>query len=110
MEDSDIVQLEDLDAVRRATGRSARRALLVAALAIPAAAAIAFALVYFLYGSDRLAVGYVLAAVIALLAAYQLARWRRHYRSINEQLDALQIRVKNGERVLGSQVRFHSYR
>src|SRR4249919_2313330 len=106
MEESDIVHLEDLAAVRVVTSRSARRTLLVAGLAGPVAGLAVLAIVYLLYGHERLDVGYIVAGVFALLAIPQFAHWFRHYRSIMRQLDALELRVKNGERIYGSQVGF----
>ncbi|KRA74502.1 hypothetical protein ASD78_13645 [Lysobacter sp. Root667] len=110
MEDNDIVRLEDLAAMRAATSRTARRTLLVAALVGPAAGLIVLAVVYLLYGQERLDLGYIAAGIFALLAVPQFMHWFRHYRSISRQLDALEIRVKNGERIYGSQAGFHSYR
>ena len=106
MEDSDIVELEDLAHVRHVTKRLARRMVLGHAVAILVFAAAAFALVYAIYGSERIVAGYVSAAMFSLLVLYQLIRWSRHYQSIDAQLVALELRVKNGERIYGSQVKF----
>jgi hypothetical protein len=110
MEDDDIVQLEDLATVRAITSRAARRTLIVAALIGPAAGLLVFGLVYALYGSERLDVAYLIGGLFSLLGIPQFVHWFRHYRSIAQQLDAVERRVKNGERIYGSQVGFHSYR
>jgi hypothetical protein len=110
MEDSDIVQLEDLAVVRSAVARAARRTLLVAALAGPIGGAVVLGVVYLLYGSEQMDVGYLVAGIFALFAIPQFIHWSRHYRSIRHQLDSLELRIKNGERICGSQVGFRSYR
>jgi hypothetical protein len=110
MEDGDIVQLEDLATVRAITSNSARRTLLIAAFSGPAAGLLALGLVFALYGSERLAVAYLMVGLFCLLGIAQFVHWFRHYRSITRQLDAVERRVKSGERVYGSQVGFHSYR
>jgi hypothetical protein len=110
MEDSDIVQLKDIAAVRSVVARTARRTLLAAALAGPVGGALVLGVVYLLYGTVRMHVSYLLAGVLALIATPQFIHWSRHYRSIRHQLDSLEQRIKNGERIYGSQVGFHPYR
>ena len=110
MEDDDIVQLGDLAIVRTVTSRAARRTLLVAALIGPAAGLLVLGLVYALYGSERLDAAYLAGGLFSLFGIPQFIHWFRHFRAIAQQLDALERRVKSGERIYGSQVGFHSYR
>ncbi len=110
MEDSDVVDTQSVERVRTITRRDARRAVSISVLAGLAGGLLMAALVYVVYGPERLAATWWALAVFPALGAYQAIHWHRHFRSIFRQLDALEARVRSGEVVYGSQVRFHSYR
>ena len=110
MDESDVVTIQTVARVRAVTAREARRVLLVAALAGPAAAAFVLAIAYAVYGALQTGVAAIVAGAFVLIGIQQVVHWARHYRSIGLQLDALEHRVADGELVYGSQVKFHSYR
>lgn len=108
MPDDDIVRLEDLAEVRAAIATKARKVVLVAAASGPVAGIFMVAFVYLLYGGARLDVGYIVGVLFALMSVPQAVHWSRHYRSIKSQIDVIEVRLRNGERVRASEVRFHS--
>jgi len=109
MNNDDIVQIQDVAAVR-ASVLQARRKVLAAAVATPLLAALlVFFIAYFLSSLGSSA-SLFLAASFVLLGVPVFIHWQRHYRSVLRQLDALDHRVSSGETVYGSQVAFHSYR
>jgi len=110
MEDADVVDKQSVGRVRAVTRSTARGVVLVALLSGAAAGLLAWGLVYVVYGSERLTTTWFALAVFPALGIYQAVHWWRHYRSILQQLDALEARVEGGEVVYGSQVKFHSYR
>ena len=110
MEDSDVVDTPSVERVRTITKRTARRVVAVAVLAGLSGGLLMAALVYAVYDLDRLAATWWALAVFPALGVYQAVHWHRHYRSILQQLDALEARVQCGAVVYGSQVKFHSYR
>lgn len=110
MEDADIVDKQSVHRVRVITRRTARRLVFVALLAGVVAGLLGAGLVYAVYGPERLMATWWVLAVFPALGFYQALHWWRHYRSIFQQLDALEARVERGEILYGSQVKFHSYR
>jgi hypothetical protein len=110
MEDADIVDQQSIHRVRNVTRRTARRVVSVAVLAGFGAGLLVAALVYAVYGPERLSATWWILAVFPGLGLYQALHWWRHYRCILQQLDALEARVERGEVLYGSQAKFHSYR
>ena len=110
MPDDDIVRLEDLAEARAAVATEARKVVLVAAVSGPVAGIFMVGFVYFLYGGARLDMGYIVGVLFALMSVPLGIHWCRHYRSIKSQLDVVEVRLRNGERVRASEVKFHSYR
>ena len=110
MEDSDIVDAHSVDRVRTIAKRTARRVAVGSVLVGLGGGLFMAAVVYAVYGLDRLAATWWALAVFQALGVYQAVRSHLHYRAIFQQLAALETRVRCGEVVYGSQVKFHSYR
>ena len=110
MEDDDIVRTESLISVRAVTRRMAVRVIVASVLAGALGGGLFAVLVYAFAGPSQLWLAYASAAIFTGLGLYQAMGWYRHYRSIGRQLDVLEDRVRCGETIYGSQVRFHSYR
>jgi len=109
MDNDDIVQIQDVAAVR-ASVLQTRRKVLIAAVATPLLAALTVFLIAYQLSSLGSAASLLLAGIFLLLGIPVLIHWLRHYQSILRQLDALDRRVSSGETVYSSQVAFHSYR
>lgn len=109
MGNDDIVQVQDVAAVRAFVLRT-RRKVLVTAVATPLLAALLFLFISYYFSSLGSSASLFLAAIFALLGVPVFIHWHRHYQSILRQLDSLDRRVSSGETVYGSQVAFHSYR
>ena len=110
MENADIIDKQSVHRVRAITRRTARRVVFLALLVGVGAGLIMAAVVYALYGPQRLLATWWALAVFPAIGLYQAIHWWRHYRAIFQQLDALEARVERGEVLSGSQVKFHSYR
>ena len=110
MKDDDIVRLDNLNSVRAITRRNAIRVMCVSVLAGAMGGGLFAALVYAFRGPDLLWLAYASAIIFTSIGIHQAIGWYRHYRSIGQQLAALEVRVRNGETIYGSQVQFHSYR
>ena len=109
MDNDDIVQIQDVAAVRASVLRTRRKALAAAVVTPVLAALLVFLLAHHLTSLGT-AASFVLAAAFLLLGAPVFIHWLRHYQSVLGQLEALDRRVSSGETVYGSQVAFHSYR
>ena len=109
MSNDDVVRAEDLAAIRAIVGR-ARRRVMIAAVLTPIVAGLTVALIIYYLKAPSLAVSGLILGIFVLLGVPVLIHWRRHYRIIFKQLDALEHRVSGGEIVYGSEVEFHSYR
>ena len=110
MEDDDIVRTESLISVRAVTRRMAVRVIVASVLAGALGGGLFALLVYIFAGPSQLWLAYASAAIFTYLGLHQAMSWYKHYRSIWRQLDVLEDRVRSGETIYGSQVRFHSYR
>ena len=110
MEDDDVVRLENLSSVRAITHRTAVRVMAVSVLAGSLGGGLFAVVVYAFTGPNQLWLAYASVVIFTALGLYQAINWYRHYRSIGKQLDALEHRVRSGETIYGSQVRFDSYR
>ena len=109
MEDDDIVRIANLNSVRAVTRRTAARVMALSVMIGLLGGGLFAVLVYVLSGADELWLALASAAIFTALGLYQAFNWLRHYRNIRQQLDALEHRVRNGEIIYGSQVRFHSH-
>ena len=110
MEEDDIVDKRSVENVRAITKRTARKTILLSIFIGLAAGLFTAAVVYAVYGAERVATTWVALAVFPAIGLYQAVHWFRHYRCILRQLDALEKRVIGGEVIYGSQFKFHSYR
>ena len=110
MKDDDIVQLDDLSTVRAITRRTSLRVIGVSVLTGALGGGLFGAMVYAFRGPELLWLAYACVAVFTGLGLLEAIKWCRHYRIIGQQLSALEIRVRNGETIYGSQVKFQSYR
>ena len=110
MEDDDIVDKRSVQNVRAVTKRTALKTILLSVLIGLAAGLVMAAVVYAVYGAERVATTWLALAGFPAMGVYQAVHWFRHYHSILRQLDALEKRVVAGEVIYGSQFKFHSYR
>ena len=110
MEDDDIVRMDNLRSVRAITRRTAKRVIALSVLAGAVGGGLFAILLYAFTGPSQLWLAYTSAAIFTGLGLHRAINWHKHYRSIGQQLDALEDRVRSGETIYGAQVRFHSYR
>lgn len=109
MQNDDIVRIKDLFAVRASVLR-ARRRVLVTAFVTPLLCTLLLLLLLYRFTSLGGTASLVLISVFVIGGIAVFVHWQRHYRSVLQQLDALDRKVSGGEVVYASQVAFHSYR
>lgn len=108
MDADDIIGTEDLVAVKASTVRVRRRVLGGTAATVAVASVLVGAGAYFL-GLHSIPAAIFVGLAFASAGSLYCLSWWRHYRSIFQQLESLEQRVRSGEVVYGSQVKFHSY-
>ncbi|AER55001.1 hypothetical protein DSC_01740 [Pseudoxanthomonas spadix BD-a59] len=107
MDSSDRVSLEDLAEVRRALSVMSRRSLIAATAGGLIFSALAVVAWLWLHPGEPSTAVFLAVATYLLFGLPLLVRWLRHWRKIRRQLAAVEVKVRAGEVVYGSQVQFH---
>jgi hypothetical protein len=106
MDSSDRVTLEDLADVHRAVSVMRSRSLIAAAAGgffFSGLAALAW---LWLHPGEPSAAVFLAAATYVVFGLPLLLYWMRHWRKIRQRLADIELRVRAGEVVYGSQVQF----
>ena len=102
----DIVQIQDVVAVRARVLAERRKVLATSVIAAAAAVVVTFVVIYALSGSNT-SLSVFIAILFLAQGLFVFNHWMRHYQNILKQLAALEERVSNGEIIYGSQLIFN---
>ena len=106
MESSDRISLDDLLYVRKTVSVMRSRSILAAAAGGFIFSALVVTAWLWLRPHEVSAAVFLAAATYLLFGLPLLVHWVRHWRRINQRLSDVELRIRAGEVVYGSQVHF----